>query len=449
MRSAVPIVAGALALAVCIIAVGPSLTILLVAGLAVIAIAWRKPLLSGGLWWAVVAIVPTWIGIGFAGSQFVMGSVLALVLLFGVLAAPGPRARVNALDVAMMVLIGTMVLALLFDGSRSLANDSIMQWGLPYLLLRFVSLRTSDASLGKMIIGVGLLCAAWAVVEFLFGFHIYETMQLPGSLMNLQEIWQSIQTRAGVARAEGAFGTSISLAGFLALAIPYALQLRLPAMLVTLGILGAGMVCTLARTGAVAAGIMIALILIMRVQKYRPALTVAFLIGALYVAPIVTGTGVNQDLATDFSDSSGYRDYVFATAFGLTVPFGPANEMAGFSYVSVDNAYLRLALDSGQVPAAALVLVFVVALVAYLRYRQGQALVASIAMGASLYVVALITQWQMFIFAVLGIAATEIQRAREARERAAVGLPVSIDGQAPQMVAPGSTRSKMKSAIRR
>ena len=41
------------------------------------------------------------------------------------------------------------------------------------------------------------------------------------------------------------------------------------------------------------------------------------------------------------------------------------------------------------------------------------ATIATVAMGASMYVVALITQWEMFVFAVAGIAATELQLLRQ------------------------------------
>ncbi len=448
MRDVVLAVVAVFSMIATVMVAGPAIAMALVVGIWLLALAWRKPLVSAYMWWAAVAIVPTWIGIGVADSQFVLGSVIALALVPGVMAAAGPRVHINALDWAMLVLISLMIVSFLFGASRGLASDAVFQWGLPYLLMRLVSLRTPADSLGRMILRVGLLCAIWAIIEFAFDVHVFETVQLPGSLPNLQEVWQSIQTRGGIPRSETSFGTSIALSGFLALAIPYALQLRVPWLLVSVAVLGGGMLATLARTGAVAAAIVIGLTLLLGAQRYRIPLTLAFVTGVVLVAPIVTGQNVEGTVASDFASSNGYRDYVFSSAIPQSNWFGPADLTFG-AYISVDNAYLRLALESGRVPALALLLVFVVALFAYLRYRQGLALTASIAMGASIYAVALITQWQMFIFAMLGIAATEMQRAIEAKragEATVARRPAHTDL---QMVAPGSTQSKRKPAIRR
>lgn len=428
--------------------VGPVVTMVVVVITWVLAGAWRRPLLTGYIWWIAVAIVPTWIGVGLANSQFVLGSVIAVALLPGAMAAAGPRLRLTPLDWAMLALVALMLVSFAGGGSRGLAADSIFQWGMPFLLFRLVSLRTTPDELGRMILRVGLFCALWALIEFLFGVHIFETVQLPGSLPNLEAVWQSVQTRGGVARSEASFGTSIALSGFLALAIPYALRLRLPWLLLSIAILGGGMLATLARTGAVAAAIIIGLTLIMRAQRYRLPLTVAYLAAAVYVAPIITGQDVDGATAADFQSSNGYRDYVFSTAIPQTNWFGTADLTFG-AYVSVDNAYLRVALESGRVSALALIAVFAVALVAFLRYRDGAALTSAISMGASIYVVALITQWQMFIFAVLGIAATEIQRARESRRQTVAKLPVDFSATAQTPVIATDTRDSLNSAILR
>ena len=45
-------------------------------------------------------------------------------------------------------------------------------------------------------------------------------------------------------------------------------------------------------------------------------------------------------------------------------------------------------------------------------HRPGAATIATVAMGGSMYVVALVTQWELFVFAVAGIAASELQLLR-------------------------------------
>ena len=78
---------------------------------------------------------------------------------------------------------------------------------------------------GRIIVGVSVAVALWAIVEYLFDLHVFETMP-PVGLDNLRAIWQSIQIRNGDARSEAAFGTSIVLATFLAIAVPFALRSR-------------------------------------------------------------------------------------------------------------------------------------------------------------------------------------------------------------------------------
>lgn len=401
---------GALAVLQPVVAVG-------LVGLGALVAAGRKPLRAAYLWWIGTAIVPVWIGVTAVGFQFLFGTLLAGALLIPVLHVRGIRPRVNGFDVIMVALIASVVIAATFDGSRSLANDAVTHWGLPYLLFRLIALRVSSADLARMIVGVGAFLSAWAVVEYALDWHFYET--LPGfGLENLRAIWQSIQIRNGTARSEAAFGTSIALAAFLVIALPFALRsASRRALILGTAIILVGIFATLSRTGFLGVAVVFALVLIARRQRYRVPMALGGLVLGYALLPLVTGEGVTGSTATELAGSSAYRDYVFSTAIPRTEWIGANPFNKGF-YVSIDNAYLRVALDSGRIPALLLIALMIYALWVAVRHRPGPATIALVASGASMYVVALITQWELFVFAVAGIAATELQLLRASDGRA-------------------------------
>ncbi|WP_237171819.1 hypothetical protein, partial [Prescottella equi] len=63
--------------------------------------------------------------------------------------------------------------------------------------------------------------ALWGIVEFLSGMHLFVDW-MPGANQTLN----AIQERSGVARSEAAFGHAIAYGASLAMAIPFAQQLR-------------------------------------------------------------------------------------------------------------------------------------------------------------------------------------------------------------------------------
>ena len=368
----------------------------------------REPGRAVLLWWAGTACVPVWIGMNGVGFQLLFGSVLAGALIVVTMWTSDVRIRTNAFDGMMLALVGTTVLAVAFGGSRSIAFDAVTHWALPYFLLRLLTLVVPVARLRRIIVGVGVGVALWAVVEYAFDLHVFERMPAVG-LENLSAIWQQIQIRNGVARSEAAFGTAIVLATFLAIAMPFALRSQTKLWsLVAPVVLMSGIFVTLSRTGFVAVAIAGVLTLISRRQKYRFVMGAAGLAVSYFALPLVQGEGVSVSTSTELADSSAYRDYVFSTAVPQTHWLG----RAVIEYVSVDNAYLRLALESGRIPALCLIGLMLFALWVAIVHRPGASTSATVAMGGSMYVVALVTQWELFVFAAAGIAASELQLLR-------------------------------------
>lgn len=383
----------------------------------------QRAFVAIALWWTATAVIPTWVGIGFANSQFVLGSLLALACIGLVLTTKGRRFEVNVIDLAMVALVAVFALSAALGGSRSLANDAVLQWSAPYLLVRLTALRVPRSWIHRLIVVVATTVGAWSVLEFFLDLHIFESFSAL-SLPNLQAIWQSIQYRSGLPRSEGAFGTSITMAAFLAMAMPFVLRCTGLRLAIASSLVLAGAAFTLSRTAGIALAVVVLLLVILRRQRNRWLLIAGGILGVYFALPLVLGTDASSTTQADFAQSSGYRDYVFSNSLQRAHLFGVAD--LGGAFVSVDNAYLRVAVDTGLAAAAVLLVTMFLPILTILRYRTGPASVAVIAMATSGMAVALITQWQMFVFAMLGLAAQELQEARR-RQIVAPGSSVSTN----------------------
>ena len=112
--------------------------------------------------------------------------------------------------------------------------------------------------------------------------------------------WGTIQERAGLSRAEGAFGHSIALGSTLAMTAVLTLQARLPAAirLILIGLMVGGIAVSLSRGSLVCLGLGLGLALLFvpdhRVRELRPAVAVTAVGGLALLAPWVLGSSRRQ-----------------------------------------------------------------------------------------------------------------------------------------------------------
>lgn len=370
------------------------------------------------VWLLVLCFVPVWVGvgIGFNGNVFLPGSaVLAFVAAAALL--PASRFRFGFVD-ALVVLLLTFALVSLFTGNSSIALAFVVSFATyfvsGYVLGRLAPLRVDERWIYSAVAVVFTAVAVLAIVEFLTGLNPFVLIPVHNSLYSA---WATLQPRGGVIRAEGAFGHSIALGSSLAIAIPFTLASRFPmwaraAMTLTMLI---ATVLTFSRIGIITAllGVMLSAVFLRHAFTRRTAvlLTSLLALAAAVLFPLVTT--VFQDAGSEASGSAAYRvdllsllgsmnlvgvaDSARRAATG-TVYFG--------NFQSIDSQLILTGLTNGMVALVLVIVALAAGVVLVLAGRASAATIAVVAQIPAFATVALITQYSIFIWFAIGMAAS-------------------------------------------
>jgi hypothetical protein len=283
-----------------------------------------------------------------------------------------------------------------------------------YLFGRVAALRVDPTWIYGAIAVAFSIVSVFVVIEFFTGWNPFVEIKASNSLF---VTWGSIQERGGVSRAEGAFGHSIALGSSLAIAIPLTLAARFPLLLraVMVLLMLCATVFTFSRIGMIGAvlGLLLS-ILFMRdsiSRRARIALTSAILIVSALVFPLVTT--VFDDAGTEASGSADYRGDLLSLV-GSMNPVGVADsarrDSTGQVYFgnfrSIDSQLILTGLSSGAIALILIVLALVAGIVLVVTRRATPATIAVVAQIPALATVALITQYSVFLWVAIGLAAT-------------------------------------------
>lgn len=362
-------------------------------------------------WSVVLFFVPLWVGVnlGFYWSAIALLTALMVLVNWSIVPL---RAADAWVAVFVLVIVGLYGFGSVDLGSLTAA---ILEWVIPYLWGRVVLARVRPEWVTTTIAAVAVVAASLAIVEFFTGFNPF--VLIPGSGV-VYDTWSPLQERAGVFRAEGAFGHSIALGAALAMSSAFIVAARWLLVVKIAGIIAiaVAVVLTFSRTGLVTLVITLALatFLITGISKrFRVAVAITGAIGAVVVTPIMDSVfGAAGDEA---GGSADYRTDLLVL-LGQVRPFGNPGEwqslVAGDYYLgyfarSVDNALVLTLLRYGWIPTfvimAAIVCVIVIAL---RRSQRSPAALAVVGQLPSLVVVALITQYSLFLWFCVGLAVT-------------------------------------------
>ena len=370
------------------------------AGLLVAAL-WRRPRLALVTWLVSVAMVPHWIG--FSAIFFV--PVQSAIALLAIVAIGGSMGfKLSAFDVYFAAIIGiAVVVVLLGGGSQQFSVDLILQWVLPYVMARVVVPATGVHFALNAVAIIFAIVGGLAVIEFLLSWHPYVGWTT-NSL--LYKNWGSIQIRGGLDRSEWAFGHSIALGGSLALAIPFVVTSTFGRSwkVLMLIVIFAGTVSTLSR-GAIIAALFTLLLcsLIYGRHSLRAVLVITTCV-ALAVFPdrlrefAYGGTSETQL-------SAGHRGDLYSTLLPILSPFGRSDDLALTRYLSVDSAFLYIGIYFGWVMAVMLLIPLAVVAIRLISGKASGLEAGLLGHLPLLLTVALITQYQSFLFFVAGFAA--------------------------------------------
>ncbi len=308
----------------------------------------------------------------------------------------------------------------------SAALNVLIIWCTAYVVGRLVLLHVDASLLYALIAVIFGLVAFLALIEFFTGWHGLSSW---GPTNGARVVWGTIQERAGRSRAEGAFGHSIALGCTLAIAAVLALQARLPkfARLALIALMVGGISVTLSRgpLACLVIGLALALLFVRekRVRELRPAMAVMSLAGAILLTPLVLG--VLSEAGSEAVGSAAYRrdllsllNVVEVVGRSAAVQVTPQGSIDIGGFRSIDSQLLIFGLNFGWLMIGVVILLMCVGLFALASGRASTPCAAMVAQAPALATVALITQYAVFFWFVLGLAIGAEQLRSQARAAA-------------------------------
>ncbi|WP_040168205.1 hypothetical protein [Microbacterium gorillae] len=363
------------------------------------------------IWALVLFFVPVWIG-ATAGLYFSAFTAMTIVAM----AACGRRIRLVPADaVALVFVVLVFAMFALKLANLTTAVEASLEWMLPYAWGRMALARVGREHVAATISVVATVAAALAIIEAITHTNLF--VELP-PLGPSAATWRPLQYRGGELRVEGAWGHSIALGAGLAMSSAFVLaaRWRTTIKLLMLAVIAAATALTLSRIGLVTLVLTVAVSIVTLPGLTRMTRFVVALLGlltAVVLVPILSS--VFLEAGDEAGGSADYRGDLFVL-FGQVRLFGGAPDWAGLTvggtYLgtyadSVDNALLVIALRVGWIPM--LLTVALILMAALPTLRPGQANPAGIAVLAqipALFAVALITQFGMYFWFLVGLAVT-------------------------------------------
>lgn len=372
-----------------------------------------------GVWTATLFLVPLWVG-QTLGNHFFL-SAITLITLVGVVAFGGTL-RPTVADLLMVSLV-FLVLVQFALGLVNLSNTvvTVLEWFLPYVWGRLLLSRVDTQYVTRCLATFAVIAASLAIVEFLTRTNLFTSVPFGNSLYT---VWGPLQFRAGILRVEGAWGHSIALGAALAMSSPFVLAAPWKpwARIGALAVLTAATVFTFSRIGILTLIFSIALSVLLLPQIGRTVrIVVPAAATAATVAVVPFVDKIFEQAGTEAQGSAAYRSDLFSL-FDYVRLFGSAPSFRGTTiggtYLglfanSTDNAVLLTGLRLGWFALVLfLVPLVLVTLTVLLPRRSTPASIAVAAQLPTLFVVALITQFGMYLWFLVGLALTWSLRAR-------------------------------------
>jgi len=383
----------------------------------------RSPRLAISLWIAVVCFVPVWVGMGF-GNGFELGidgkyylSAATIVASIVTIAVFSTRSwRFSMMDglVALLVFVGMVSL---FTSGRGIALAFAFTL-VTYFIVGFVLGRLAPLSVdihwiyGAVAVAFTIV-AALGLLEFVTGWNPF--VAVPGNSA-LRSAWSGLQGRGAIVRVEGAFGHSIALGSSLALAIPLTLssRFRLWIRVTMVALMLMATVVTFSRIAIVGAvlGLILSIVFLRDAitRRLRVILVSALAAGSLIAVPFVST--VFEDAGAEASASASYRGNLLSLLTEMNIiglsdsaRRSPNGQTYFGNFRSIDSQLILTGLTSGILALVCILALLLGATVLVLRRRATAATIAIVAQIPALATVALITQYSIFLWFVIGLAA--------------------------------------------
>lgn len=365
----------------------------------------------------VLCFVPVWVGIkvGPNGNLFLpMASCVALAVAAAVVRARGFRLSVVDALLAFLILVA---FSALFTGNAGVALAFLITpfsyFISGYTLSRAASQQIEIEWIYGVIAVIFSVVAVIAIIEFITGWNPFLLLRVDNSLF---AEWGELQERGGVLRAEGAFGHSIALGSCLALATPLTLasRFRFSIRVLMVVIILLATVLTFSRIGIAGAalGLVLSVVFLKDLGTFamRASIGVATIVVAVLLFPAVSA--VFAEAGDEASRSAEYRGDLLTLLDDMNL-IGVSDLVRQTSdgrlyfenFESIDSQFILTGLTNGTLALAAIVAALVGAVILVLRGKANAATIAVVAQIPALTSVALITQYSIFLWFVIGLAA--------------------------------------------
>ena len=361
------------------------------------------------LWLLSISMLPFWAGIRYF-AYIPPSTLVGIAVLLGILVRK--RTRPNGWDYsalyffALIAALGTVGVSL-----PGHVVSVLSQWALSYIIGRYLVEQAGREFVFRAIAFIFTVVAVLVLFEFAFGWNpYYATNSGVGQFAKIGEA----QERGGIIRAEWAFGHSIALSNSLALAIPIILgsNLKTAARLASVAVICVAGLLTFSRSGIVS--ILLAVLLAICVGQREITRRMKFLIeAALCVVALVAYPYMSQVFQSASEETTRSADHRLAIfdLFPYINFFGVADDYSEtasgvFNWhgvISIDNAFLRMAINFGFLAAAATIVYFVIIAGKVFRMRENLAWVSLLAIFPALFTVALITQFGSLVWFFVGL----------------------------------------------
>lgn len=378
----------------------------------------RSPKLAVGVWIVVLCFVPVWIGIniGFNGSYF-LPAAAALALLVTVSLLPVTSFRFSLID-GLVLLLVVFSLTSLLAGNPTIALGFAFSLAtyfvIGYVLGRVAPLRVDPSWIYSAVAVAFTVVSVLALIEFFFVWNPFVLIHANNSMF---VTWGGLQERGGVLRAEGAFGHSIALGSSLAIAVPltlasrFSLPVRAGMVLLMLG----ATVVTFSRIGMITGllGLVLSIVFMRDAisRRSRIVLTTCIAIGCAVIFPLVSA--VFDDAGTEASGSADYRGDLLSLVGSMNlvgVADSARRDSTGQVYFgnfrSIDSQLILTGLSNGLIALILIVVALVGGIVLVVSRRATPPTIAAVAQIPAFATVALITQYSVFVWFVIGLAAS-------------------------------------------
>lgn len=405
----------------------------------------RSPILGLGLFLTTVAFVPYWLGPTILSAYFPPACAVGIFVLMAWQPAGG--SSLTLADAGVLVLFALCLAPLAVGaGSRATAFVVLAHWVVGYGVGRLAPTLIGVDRLYRMIAVLFTLVAVGLLAEFLLHWNPFVEISRNNVLY---QGWGTLQERGGVTRAEGAFGHSIAAGACLALALPLTIasSFRVAVRAAMAAVMLAATVVTFSRIGILTAllGLVLSVCLLPGLpRRLRAGTLITFSLVAL--ASYSRIATVFADAGTEASNSAGYRLDLTAllpvlSPLGLS-PSANRDGAGGLrfgSFRSIDSALLLVGLTYGVIAMVTALLLLSAAWFTVLRGVAAPATIALAAQVPAILTVALITQYAIFLWFVVGLAAAgQSLRAEPTRADEYGGATSGTGSVSPAVVTPVS-----------